>query len=80
MKRRFKDYIITHDGMQWIVQKEYSGKDKNGNDKKMLTSKSYYGTVEGLCNHISNSELVTIFNANQKNIFDEIGIVLEQGE
>lgn len=77
MKRRYKEFLIKHDGMQWVVQKEYLWKDKEGNDKLMLSSKSYFAKIESVAVHIGNSQLADLFNEKCENILDELGVGIE---
>lgn len=75
MERKYGDFYISNDGTQWIVQKEYVGKDKDDNDKLMRSPKSYFSKIESLVKHINHSELLDIFNERQKNMFDEMQIL-----
>lgn len=72
--RRYRDFLISHDGMQWVVQKEYMGKDKEKNDKLMLTSKSYFSKLDSVAKHIGNSELADMFNQKCENVFDKLEV------
>ena len=80
MTRRYRDFLISHDGMQWVVQKEYMGKDKNGDDKIMKATKSYFSRLGSVAVHIGNSELVDSFQLKCNSVFDKLKIEFESDE
>ena len=79
--RKVGEYHIQNDGVQWIVQKEFKGKDKKGNEKISLSPKSYFGRFDSMCKHIGNLEMMKCWNSEVSDInsvFCMMGFTNEQ--
>lgn len=62
MERKVGNFFVSNDGLQWIVQKEYLGKDKDGNDKLMRGDKKYFSRFDLMCKHVSNDNMMEFWN------------------
>ena len=52
----YNDYYLSSDKHQWILREQFTGKDKEGNEKESFRDLGYFRTVDQACKRLVDLE------------------------